>query len=153
MIKDRFRQHGFTMIEVLIALIILSIGLLGVAGVQALAMKSTTNSHIRSQVTLLAESMVENIRANSPGAIGGSYNGVTAQGSDPSCGTGCSAAQIAQRDIFQWFSDLQADVPGFTGATINLANGMAEVTVNWTERDLSNDAVAQTYEYNARVLQ
>ncbi len=153
MIRRYPRQYGFTMIEVLVALIILAVGLLGVAGVQTLAMKSSTNSHIRSQVNLLTVSMVERIRANALGALNSSYDNISVKGTDPGCGGGCSASQLAQQDVFQWFSELQANVPGFTGASIDYGNGMAEVTINWTERDLSNDAVAQTYQLDARVLQ
>lgn len=149
----RNQQAGFTMIEVLVALIVLAIGLLGVAGVQTLAMKSTANSHFRSQVNVLAYDMVERIRANTPGASGGAYNNITEAGTKPSCSTSCTSAQLAAIDANEWFTNMQAALPGFTGASVTYANGVATITINWTERDLSNDAVPQTYQLDARILQ
>ena len=152
MIRSPHRETGFTMIEVLVALIVLAIGLLGVAGVQTLAMKQTTNSHVRSQVSILAYDMVERIRANLPGAEGGEYSNITAAPTAPSCTT-CTPAQVADLDASQWYASLDDAIPGFTGATVSFANGVATITINWTERDLGNDSVAQTYELDARVLQ
>lgn len=152
MIRSPHRQTGFTMIEVLVALIVLAIGLLGVAGVQTLAMKQTTNSHVRSQVSILAYDMVERIRANLPGAEGGEYSSITAAPTAPTCTT-CSPAQVADLDASQWYTSLNNSIPGFTGASVTVASGVATVTINWTERDLGNNAVAQTYELDARVLQ
>ena len=152
MIRLSRRETGFTMIEVLVALIILAIGLLGVAGVQTLAMKQTTNSHVRSQVSILAYDMAERIRANLPAAETGGYSNITAAPTAPSCTT-CTPAQVAARDASEWYSNLNATIPGFTGASVALANGMATITINWTERDLGNDSVAQTYQLDARVLQ
>lgn len=152
MIRSSRRETGFTMIEVLVALIILAIGLLGVAGVQTLAMKQTTNSHIRSQVSILAYDMVERIRANLEGAKAGEYNSISAAPTAPSC-TSCTPAQVAAQDANQWYSSLNDRIPGYTGASVALANGVATITINWTERDLGNDALAQTYQLDARVLQ
>lgn len=153
MIRLSRRETGFTMIEVLVALIILAIGLLGVAGVQTLAMKQTTNSHVRSQVSILAYDMVERVRANLPGAETGAYSSVTgAPETVPSCSP-CNSAQIAVLDASQWFSNLNGSIPGFTGASVVLANGVATITINWSERDLGDDSVAQTYQLDARVLQ
>lgn len=140
------------MIEVLVALIILAIGLLGVAGVQTLAMKQTTNSNVRSQVSILAYDMAERIRANVEGSEGGEYNNITTAPADPGCTT-CTPAQVADLDANQWYASLADTIPGFVDASITLASGIATITVNWTERDLGNDAVAQTYVLDARVLQ
>ncbi|WP_165495787.1 type IV pilus modification protein PilV [Marinobacter halodurans] len=146
-------EKGFTMIEVLVALLILAIGLLGVVGVQALAMKSTTNSNVRSQVNLLAYDMVERIRANVPGVQAGAYDNITASKTLPGCGTSCTPTQMAAIDSNEWFSNLNSTLPGFTSASVKYASGVATITINWSERDLGNDAVNQSYKLDARILQ
>lgn len=55
---------GFTLIEVLIAVVILSIGLLGMAGIQLKGLRGTTSSNLRSQATILANDIAERIRVN-----------------------------------------------------------------------------------------
>lgn len=141
------------MIEVLVALLVLAIGLLGVAGVQALALKSTTNSNIRSQVNLLAYDMVERIRANVPGVEAGAYNNITATQTLPGCGTSCTPTQMASIDANEWYANLNSTLPGFSSASVTYGSGVATVTINWTERDYGNDAVNQSYQLDARILQ
>ncbi|MGD8568756.1 MAG: type IV pilus modification protein PilV [Gammaproteobacteria bacterium] len=60
-------HSGFTLIEVLIAVVILSIGLLGMAGIQVQGLRGTTSSTMRSQATILANDIAERIRVNTPG--------------------------------------------------------------------------------------
>lgn len=146
-------QQGFTMVEILVALLVLAIGLLGVAGVQALAMKSTTNSHVRSQANLLAYDMVERMRANVPGVEAGAYNNISSAPTQPSCGSSCSPSQMAAIDASEWYSSLQGSLFGFSSASVVYASGVATVTINWNERDYGNDSVSQTYQLDARILQ
>ncbi|MFE8072815.1 type IV pilus modification protein PilV [Marinobacteraceae bacterium S3BR75-40.1] len=148
----RIKQHGFTMIEVLIAMVILAIGLLGVAGVQSLSLKSANNSNTRSLITMHAGEIVERMRANMPGVEDGQYNSITAAGSGSSCSPSCSPAQLASRDAYEWITNLQQDVPS-AQAKLTYSGGMAVVTIDWTERDLGNDAVKQSYTLRARIDQ
>lgn len=66
-------QTGSTMIEVLVALLILAIGLLGMAGLQTLSLRNAHDAYLRTQATILAVDMVERMRAG---------NGSMAQGND-----------------------------------------------------------------------
>jgi len=66
--KTYFNQsNGFTLIEVLITVVILSIGLLGMAGIQIQGLRGTTSSTVRSQATILANDIAERIRMNQDG--------------------------------------------------------------------------------------
>ncbi len=58
------RQYGFSLLEVLIALLVLSIGLLGLAGLQTLGLKFNMQSYQRTQAALLAYDIVDRMRAN-----------------------------------------------------------------------------------------
>lgn len=147
------RQRGLTMIEVLVAMLIFAIGLLGVAGMQSLALKSTDNSNLRSLVNIHAYEIVERMRANMTAVEAGEYDSITAVSATPSnCLPSCTPAELAAWDADEWLQNLQADVPGATGS-VSYANGTATVTINWTERSLGTDAQAQSYTLQARINQ
>lgn len=67
------RQRGVSLLEVLIAVLVLSVGLLGVAGLQTANIRNTQSAHQRTLAVLLASSMGERIRANAPAALNGSF--------------------------------------------------------------------------------
>lgn len=62
--RHKRRQHGFTLIEVLVSLIVLAIGLLGLAQLQARGLKFNQDAYARSQATVLAYEMIDRMRAN-----------------------------------------------------------------------------------------
>ncbi len=129
------QQRGFTMIEVLVALIILAIGLLGVAGVQALSLKQTANSNIRSLVTMYAYDLSERMRAE-PGHFA-DYEKAAA-----------ATCNNCADDLASWHTAVVTDIPTATTAvdvTTNANLTTAEITISWAERDLYNDAAAQSY--------
>jgi type IV pilus assembly protein PilV len=105
----RARQSGFTIIEVMVALVVLSIGLLGIAKLMLFASQSNDSAYLRSQATALAYQMLDTMRANRTAAIAGAYNTDfdTAALPAASClgngtGTGCSAQNLAAYDINAW---------------------------------------------------
>ncbi|HSP31767.1 MAG TPA: type IV pilus modification protein PilV, partial [Halomonas sp.] len=78
------KQRGFTMLEVLVSMIVIAIGLLGYAGLQATSMKNGNTAYLRSQATMLSHDIVERMRVNRAVALTGTYNiaiGSTAGGS------------------------------------------------------------------------
>ena len=68
------------------------------------------------------------------------------------CLPSCSPAQLAAWDADEWLQNLQADIPSASGS-VAYANGIATVTINWTERSLGTDALAQSYTLQARIDQ
>jgi len=58
------KQHGLTLLEILITLVVVSVGLLGIAGLQIAGLKGTRNSALRTQATVLASDIAERMRAN-----------------------------------------------------------------------------------------
>jgi type IV pilus modification protein PilV len=67
------RGEGFTLIEVLVSLVVLSIGLLGTAKLMIFSARSNDSAYLRTQATALAYGMLDNMRANQQQAIAGSY--------------------------------------------------------------------------------
>ena len=112
-------QHGFTLLEVLITLIIIAGALLGTAGMQAFGLKLTQGSQFRSQAVYLAVEMLERIDANNPGAKAGNYvnDQIVGMGSAPLCDTNvtaCTAADAALQDMKQFETKLVAQLPSPT---------------------------------------
>lgn len=101
------RQAGFSLLEVLIATLVLSVGLLGLAGLQIAGMKTTHNSYQMQQATWLVHDLLERMRVNRTAAYAGNYNGTldgaTACGAAPTCAvaTACTGAETANIDLFQ----------------------------------------------------
>lgn len=105
--SPRRQQAGFSLLEVLIATLVLSVGLLGLAGLQIAGMKTTHNSYQIQQATWLVNDLVERMRLNRTGALAGNYNGTyndtTACGATPTCATAtaCTALEMASLDLHQ----------------------------------------------------
>lgn len=115
-IAARRGQRGFTLIEVLVSALILALGLVGVAGLQALALKSNQSAYLRSQASALAYDLADRMRTNVQGATSGFY--VPGDASlHASCLTtsGCSVQQSAQNDLAEWNAALATNLPMGTG--------------------------------------
>lgn len=112
----RPRAAGFTLIEIMVAVLILAIGLLGVAGLEATGLRQNTSAYQRSQATLLAYDISERMRANLPGVTNGDYNGAAGT-QQTNCTTtqGCSSAQMAANDIYEWKQAVAARLPSGQG--------------------------------------
>lgn len=130
-------QAGVGMIDVLIALVVLSIGLLGLAGLQATGLRYNHGAYLRTQATLLAYGMADRMRANIAGVTAGSYNSLLTSGTPPAASTNCttsvcSSVQMADYDAAQWEADVQALLPSGKGVVTPDNTGDYTITVSWT---------------------
>jgi len=115
---------GFTLVEVLVTVVIFSVGLLGLAGLQATGIKLNHSSLIRSQATLLAYDIVDSMRANRSNVA----NYALAQSdSKPT-----SPTTQAQRDIVVWLDNLNSFLPSGDGA-VTVNGNRVTVQVWWDE--------------------
>jgi type IV pilus assembly protein PilV len=106
---------GFTLIEVLIAVVILAGGLLGLAALQATTLKNNQGAYFRSVATQLAYDMSDRMRSNSAGVIALDYNNKTASTTPRDCIVNrCTPAQMADYDLAQWNTAL-GELPGGFG--------------------------------------
>lgn len=110
------RARGFTLLEILVAILITSIGVLGIAGLQAYTLKATHGSNLRSVATRQAYEIADSMRANKVGLNNGDYNNQQGTQVD-SCyqSAGCTAQQMAQMDVFLWNQANAALLPGGRG--------------------------------------
>lgn len=104
-VNPRFHRTngGFSLIEVLIAVLILAIGLLGLAGLQTFSLQSNLNAYQRSQATALTYEIIDAMRANRAVAIAGGYN--------MNFGDVPAGASIADQDRIAWRQRVTALLP------------------------------------------
>ncbi|MDH3401349.1 MAG: type IV pilus modification protein PilV [Chromatiales bacterium] len=132
-------KNGFSLVEVLVALLVISIGMLGLAALYVETLRLNRTAIYRTQAVTLASDMAERIRANAGGAAG--YAGA---GADSGCNDGataaveCTAAQMAAQDIFDWQQMAQTLLPGGTATIGVVAAGggtpnVYTLTITWTE--------------------
>lgn len=129
-------QHGLSLVEVLVALLVLSIGLLGIAALQLTGLRENTSALRHSQATWIAYEMADRMRANRVGVETDAYDSVTTvSATSASCGSGasCSASNIATFDTFEWAQMVQ-QLPGGVGTVTDLGGGRFAVRVMWDDR-------------------
>ena len=126
------RPAGFTLIEVLVAVLVMSIGLLGLASLQATSLRFNNDSSAQTQAAYLTSDMADRMRANVSKAAG--YP-AQAAGENANCYTaaGCTPDEMAANDIFEWKA-LTESLPGGQGAITALAGGLFTITVMWDEQ-------------------
>ncbi len=113
------RMQGFNLVEVLIALIIMSVGMLGIAGLYVHSMQAGRTSLFRHHAVTLVGDIADRIRANPKAA--GAY--AVPGGANNNCvdgGINCTPAAMAANDIFLW--GLQAADALPTGTVIIVLN-------------------------------
>lgn len=132
------RQSGFTLIEVLVALLILGIGLLGLTGLQAHSLRNNYNAYLRTQATFNVYEIIDRMRANRTYALTGGYDtAFTSSATGGDCSAGCSAVEMKNADLNQWLS-MVSRLPGGEGS-IAVNAGEAVVTVRWYDRRDGDD--------------
>ena len=111
--KGLYLQFGSSLIEVLVSLLILSGGLLGIAGVQSVSLRNNQAAYYRTQATMLSADMIERMRGNKTGVNLAAYDDV-AGGATAACFTvaGCTPAQMAAQDVLAWSAQVTAALPG-----------------------------------------
>ncbi len=129
-------QSGFTLVEVLIALTVFSIGLLGLAHLQTQAFRALQDSHQRTQAMVLANDMAERIRANGAAANRGEYElklHGTNNEANTCYNTSCTTSALARFDKTGWRTLLATHLPEGEGV-ITFARSVYRITVYWRSR-------------------
>ena len=147
--------RGLTMIETLVALVIMSVGLLGIAALHVESVKSARSASLRTKAISLATDMAEKMRANLAGTLAGDYTiGAGDLGSNHDCAdddaggatVACTAADMADHDVWLWKQRLtnpQSGLPeGATGeiTTDGAVDPTFTITLAWEEND-ANQAI------------
>lgn len=130
--------RGFSLVEVLVALVILSVGMLGIAALYVESLRSGRSALSRTQAVTLASDIADRIRAN-PAAKSAYAETITSSDTVAACapgGAGCTAEELAQHDTATWLKSLEATLPGGTGEIEfdeTTVPATYTITITWTE--------------------
>lgn len=135
MSMNRSAQSGFTLLEVLVAIIVLSLGLLGLAGLQAATLRNNQIAYYRGIAVQQSYDMADRIRANQVGAKDGAYDGLDGSiPANPDCVSKvCTPAQLAVADHSIWNSNNANMLPGGVGTVAANGDGTFSITLSWNE--------------------
>ncbi len=151
------RQQGFSLLEILVAMIIIAIGILGVAGIQVTALKFTKGSESRMNAVQMSYDLIDRMRANKPGARGGEYSGLSNYAATTCSPTAPTASpRLADTDVETWRNALACNLPSGVGKAVITPGASSadpvsiEVRVQWDESRLKGGS--STNEYVTRTL-
>ena len=151
-----FNQSGFSLLEALVALLILSVGMLGIASLQTSSVKAGHTARLRTAAVMKADEILESMRAN-PGVLLNYAASTSDTGADNGCSqttvaaVSCTPVLQAADDIFRWKSSLTDALPNNAQTTASVVvtppvppETMTNivVTINWSERDLDSGGAA-----------
>ncbi len=127
-------NQGFALIEVLTTILVVSFGLIGLAGMGVVGLRNNHMSYYRSIATQQAYDMSDRMRANITGVQASNYNNLTGTATDPGCiATGCSSLLLAQYDQYAWNAANAALLPSGAGTVTGTPTTNFAITVSWTE--------------------
>lgn len=143
------KQSGFTLLEILVAMLVLAIGLLGLAGLMTSSMRNNLSATHRTQATWMAYDIVDRMRANRASAVTGGY--ATAMGTAPTCSAAAPAATLPaqDQDIAAWKSQLACALPAGNGSiVVDTKTRVATILIRWNDgrglQDEGTSAAAMT---------
>ncbi|WP_018869234.1 type IV pilus modification protein PilV [Thioalkalivibrio sp. ALgr3] len=135
------KSRGVTLIEVLVAVLVLSIGLIGLAALQANALQANHSSYMRSQATNLAYDIADRMRTNRQAALSGDYNTAFAdhEGTGGACDPNLSlTGDLADQDLAQWKNAIACTLPAGQ-ASVSRSGDTFTITVRWQEDRIDDD--------------
>lgn len=133
-----FHTKGFTLIEVLVTLLVLAVGLLGLAALQATGLRYNQSAYLRSQASIYAYSIIDSMRANRDSAESAGYNtdfGSTIAPVD-CVNNVCSEGQMAGYDLGQWKDLLSENLPNGDGkitVASSVGGTIVTISIRWSD--------------------
>lgn len=123
--KYKLRERGVSLIEVLVSIVILSVGILGLAQLQGNALKANNSAYMRAQASILAHEMLDVMRVDRDAARNQNYDG--AYNAAPAVN-----GELVNDELSRWVSYVLARLPS-SNAQIATANGIATITITWDD--------------------
>lgn len=150
------RQHGVTMIEVLVTLVIVAVALLGTAGLQLYAMKLNKSGQFRTQAVFAASDLFERMEANKSAAIAGNYavtlTSVVSLAATDCAAAACNSTALAADDMSKWETTVAAMLPQATWNVTQTAVGPPSdytIVINWIDRSSDKTSHGESFAYTA----
>jgi type IV pilus assembly protein PilV len=142
-------QSGFGLVEALVALVVVSVGMIGIAVLYGQGLGASRTALYRTQAVNLASDMTDRIRLNR--RAGSAYQ-TGGAGTNRNCGPGgvkCTATQMADHDLWVWNTQIDQQLPGADGTVTYGAASPPTYTVSITWQEVGLGAV--TYQLVTRV--
>ncbi len=140
-LKNTRHNKGFTLIEVLIAMVILAVGVLGVVALQFQALRFNHDAYLRTQISVLASDIMDQIRLNSSNA--GDYVADYTVG-DATGACDLTVPASAANDLACWRQQLIQTLPPGSEANITSAGSMYTISLVWTDRENQERTISYT---------
>ncbi len=156
-------NRGYSLLEVLVSLFVLSIGLLGLAALQTTGMRFNQQSYTRTQAAFQIYDIVDRMRVNKTGTSGNAhanYDNVSlsATGTNNDCVTNaCTSADLADDDIYAWKTETAKLLPEgqaticrgtfnttYTSCSVSSSGTIYDIIVRWKENDMTVTFETQT---------
>lgn len=134
------REKGLSLIEVMVTLFVTSVGLLGIAAMQAKSLQFNHAAYLRSQANILAYDMADRMRLNRDSARLGQYN-LSLSASKP------TASSTATTDQNQWLTLIESVLPSGDGS-VSCTSNICTLTVQWREAGRDSD---DSFTYNTQI--
>lgn len=144
-LSSHAHSSGMTIVEILITMLIISVGLLGVAGLHSLSLRNNYDALMRSHASALAADIADRMRTNREAALANAYE----IDFDSTPGTIDEDSTMAEIDEYEWLTALSATLPGGRGR-VELDDNLVVITIRWGERASAIQEEAQTIEFVTR---
>ena len=118
-------QNGFSLVEVMVAVFVLAIGLLGLAGLQVASLKSNHSAQLRTEAVIHVYDIIDRMRVNKVVAKAGGYDIALATASPVS-------TSVVDTDRVAWKAAIAASLPDGDGAIVT-ATGVTTITIQWDD--------------------
>ncbi len=145
------KQSGFTLIEVLIAVLVLAVGLLGIASLQAMGIKQVHNGYKLTMANYQITSMIERMNSNreetakAKFGLNTAYDAIDGDEINPGCSASCNAVQRASADAAIWTTQNKTflDDPDIINTVTNNGDGTYTLSIAWSEMAINGEEDAQ----------
>jgi type IV pilus assembly protein PilV len=145
---SRKNESGFNLIESMVALVVISVGMIGIASLYGQGLRASSTALFRTQAVNLVADMGDRIRVNREG--GAAYGGAAANNNCTAAGGAtCTPAQMAAHDIFEWNARIAALLPTGVGTVTFLGTTPPtyQIRVDWDEQGVG----AASHQVDVRV--
>lgn len=150
--KIKNKQKGYTLFEVMIAIVVLSMGMMALGSIMVRSLRYSKESANRFVATQQLYEIADRMRANHKGVSAGNYDdkeGIVDGGK--SCRTGeCDYSELADFDVYEWNLKNSRVLPLGEGKILKVDDGF-NVVVSWQERNI-NTSKAETSQVEMRVI-
>lgn len=129
------RMMGYSMLEMLVALVVISVGLLAVATLQTRGQQFNYRAYLRTQAVFLAYDIMDRIRANAVAARNGSYQLEAKPSQQKDCTAApCTAVELASYDLYDWYERVELLLPE-AEATVSRNTTGYTIKLSWIEKE------------------